>query len=619
MCGKVARATKSPVASDSGNAHPPEPGLPGSVGAPQKEIRAGLASEATLAILRSGQPLNREDNLGAAPAASPLDQGTATDLSGGRLEPPALLAPGDHIDRYEIREVLGSGGMGVVYRAHDPDLDRDVAIKLLRTPASGSSDSKDTASEQRLLREARAMAKLVHPNLVTVFDVGTSEGRVFVAMEYIAGQTLKQWIKSQDLPWRVRLDAVLAAGRGVAKAHSVDVVHRDLKPDNIMVSDEGVAMVADFGLARSAGDEDPVVDHARPRDPLLVQLTSTGALLGTPAYMSPEQFLGQSADSRSDQFSFAVVAYWALWGKRPFAGEEVDDLASAVMLGRVGSPPANSDVPAAILPVLSRALRTRAEDRFPSMNELLAALERAASSSRRRLWVGVAALAAVAVLVGVAGYLVSSRGQDSHDRPRQVAAGPRIIHLSDDDGPDPVALLEWLTFAETTWDGIGEVLGEDVQAAIKRRILLELSDSLRRDHEAEIALVESDIAEAVAIARELHGGEQAITLGRGPLPETAEYGELGPVIAMRVAAEHSKDVDGCIEAIAAKLESRERGVVLTMEIGEDGRVTTATTPLPGRFARELADCIARRATTWKFPRPQGRRTVKVTVPLKRGE
>ena len=560
--------------------------------------------------------MKREDNS----AGSPLDQGTATDPSGGRLEPPALLAIGDHIDRYEIREVLGSGGMGVVYRAHDPDLDRDVAIKLLRTPASGSSDSKDTASEQRLLREARAMARLVHPNLVTVFDVGTSEGRVFVAMEYIAGQTLKQWIQSEDLPWRVRLEAVLAAGRGVAKAHSVDVVHRDLKPDNIMVSNEGVAMVADFGLARSAGDEDPIVDRDRPRDPLLVQLTSTGALLGTPAYMSPEQFLGQPADSRSDQFSFAVVAYWALWGQRPFAGEEVDDLAAAVMLGRVDEPPATSDVPAAILPVLRRAMRTRAEDRYPSMSDLLAALERAAASPRRRTWPVAAALVAAVALAGAAAYLLwSSTDEEPPDRSRQVAAAPRLIHVPDSDGPDPAALLEWLVFAETAWDGIGEVLGEDVQVAIKRRILLELGDSLREDQEIEIAAVESEIARAVAIARELHRGDEVITLGGGPLPESAEYDQLGSVIAMRVAADHHDDVDACIDAISRKLETPMRGLVMSIEIDADGRPTAATTPLPGKSAHALAACIASRAADWQFPRPHDRRAVKVTLPLKRGQ
>ncbi|HEY0097284.1 MAG TPA: serine/threonine-protein kinase, partial [Archangium sp.] len=240
-------------------------------------------------------------------------------------EAPAL-GRGTPLDRYVVLDPLGEGGMGMVYAAYDSVLDRKVALKLLPPgDADAGPEATSGSGRARLLREAQAMARLSHPNVVAVYDVHQHEAQVFMAMELVDGQTLLQWEREQPRGWRELLTAFLAAGRGLAAAHAAGLVHRDFKPTNVLVGKDGRVRVTDFGLARPhnapaelgadtpAPDTGPVKGHSL----LELNLTQRGAVRGTPAYMAPEQFRGATADVRSDQFSFAVSLWEALHGERP--------------------------------------------------------------------------------------------------------------------------------------------------------------------------------------------------------------------------------------------------------------------------------------------------------------
>src|SRR4051812_12479072 len=355
----------------------------------------------------------------------------------------ATLARGASIGRYVVLGLVGRGGMGEVYAAYDPELDRKGAVKLLRVkPGAGVSL---TEGRQRTLREAQAIARLSHPNVVVVYDVGTFEEKVFIAMEFVEGHTAGFWAQSQNRTWQETLKVYLAAGRGLAAAHEKGLVHRDFKPDNVMVSRDGQVRVMDFGLARQA--EKPVATNggagakmvavaeggvvttqrlpaplAEPGAPVapldgstLVlssvsgdhrppefeasttamfdqRLTRTGAMMGTPAYMAPEQFRGRATDARSDQFAFCVALYEALYGERPFGGNTLMALTTNVVNGRIREMPSNADVPPWIRKILLRGLRVNADERFASMDELLEALGKNPAVARRRLLVATSAM-----------------------------------------------------------------------------------------------------------------------------------------------------------------------------------------------------------------------------------
>ena len=314
--------------------------------------------------------------------------------------PGSGLARGATIGRYTIIRRLGAGGMGVVYLAFDPELDRRVAVKLLQTDAA-SAGSEGPA---RLVREAQVMAKLSHPNVITVFDVGTFGTDVFVAMEYVKGTTLRDWGKKERRSPAETIAICVQSGRGLAAAHRQGILHRDFKPENILVDDQGRARVLDFGLARSGGDEPTGTGRFELDDTLVgrrssVSLPETqlGAVVGTPAYMAPEQLRSMPIDARSDQFAFCITVFEALYGRRPFPGDDVIALVTAMEEGRV-SVPAQTGVPRAVLPVLTKGLAYAPDARWRSMDELLAALERAAASSGRRR---TALLLVLGALLGV--------------------------------------------------------------------------------------------------------------------------------------------------------------------------------------------------------------------------
>jgi WD40 repeat protein/predicted Ser/Thr protein kinase len=303
------------------------------------------------------------------------------------------------IGRFTIVRELGAGGMGVVYVAYDEQLDRRVAVKLLR----GASPSSDASL--RLGREAQAMARLQHPHVVTVHEVGTFEGQVFVAMEFVDGQDLRGWLRSESRTWREIIDVFRQAGEGLAAAHDGGIVHRDFKPDNVLVGKDGRVRVADFGLAHAfdapmEATRDPELTSSQSGRRLHVSLTRTGAIMGTPAYMPPEQFAGQRTDARSDQFSFCVALWEGLYGRRPFAGQNLAALSLAISEGRIDPPRADSDVPTWITAILTRGLSPKPDDRWPSMRELLDAIGRDPSARRRRLVLGFGLGGSALALVG---------------------------------------------------------------------------------------------------------------------------------------------------------------------------------------------------------------------------
>ncbi|MDX2089143.1 MAG: serine/threonine-protein kinase [Kofleriaceae bacterium] len=318
----------------------------------------------------------------------------------GYAEPPSIrTAPASPpmpatVGRFAITGKLGQGGMGVVYRGRDPTLARDVAIKLV------TGAGKD--AHARLVREAHAMARVAHPHVVPVYEVGTEGEQIFVAMELVEGTTLSVWLRAEPRPWRTVVRHLVDAGRGLAAAHRAGILHRDFKPENILIGDDGRARVIDFGLARDAGTGG--ADGALFGD----GLTRQGAVAGTPGYMSPEHFAG-ALTPLSDQWSFAATAYVALFGHMPFAGDTIADLRAAVTEGTPRLPALGS-VPPLVADAVLRGLQPDPEDRFPSLDELLGQLEAvladpqtdAAASRRQRqkLAIGVALLGVINFLAG---------------------------------------------------------------------------------------------------------------------------------------------------------------------------------------------------------------------------
>ncbi|WP_224244383.1 serine/threonine-protein kinase [Hyalangium gracile] len=348
-----------------------------------------------------------------------------------------VLERGTRIERYLILKPVGQGGIGVVYAAYDPELDRKVALKLLR-PDKHSPGVSDAAAG--LLREAQAMARVSHPNVIAVHDVGTVDGRVFIAMEFIQGQNLHDWVRQKPPPTpREVLRVFSQAGQGLLAAHRAGLVHRDFKPGNVLLGQSGRVYVTDFGLARltslASDDEDtqPLEAEALDRESALAlasTLTQTGLVRGTPHYMPPEQYLGIGVDARSDQFSFCASLFWALYRTHAVEPKRMVEAAkeaarrqseaSAGMEswrllphGTAREPPANSHVPARVRRALERGLSLNPEDRFPSMEALLEELAWEQRQGNRR-----GALAALGLLTAA----TAGTGLYFH-RQSQVCAG----------------------------------------------------------------------------------------------------------------------------------------------------------------------------------------------------
>ena len=287
------------------------------------------------------------------------------------------LAAGETVGRYVVRDEIGAGGMGVVYLADDPELERRVALKLILPPRNRETHTTEGAA--RLLREAQALAKFSHPNVIRVFDVGSDSGRVFIAMEFVQGPTLNRWIALNEPSVAEVLAQFVAAGRGLAAAHAIGIVHRDFKPSNVIVADDGRTRVLDFGLATPTGhssmahrSESGLGDGVDDYDP---RVTATGMAMGSPAYMAPEQHHGDALDARSDQFSFCVALWEGLYGTRLFPGQSVGSLLAKKLGQEYPDLPADKSVPARVHRAMLRGLQPDPDRRHPSMAELLQELE----------------------------------------------------------------------------------------------------------------------------------------------------------------------------------------------------------------------------------------------------
>ncbi len=302
------------------------------------------------------------------------------------------------IGRFTVLETVGSGGMGVVYAAYDQQLDRRVAVKLLRS----SREEDASVGKGRLLREAQALAKLSHPNVVQIYEVGTFDDRVFLAMEFLSGETLRSWLLDGPHPWRETLEHFVQAGHGLAAAHREGIIHRDFKPANLLLGADGRVRVVDFGLARSAERmriREPDSSDALDEQAFSVELTQTGEIMGTPAYMSPEQARHDEVDARSDQYSFCASLYEGLFGRRPHAGRGTAEVLLAVAEGAVTPPPRGTKVPARIVRAVMRGLSMNPAHRFSSMEELLSELAEKRSWRLRVVGGGVVVAAGLGMML----------------------------------------------------------------------------------------------------------------------------------------------------------------------------------------------------------------------------
>ncbi len=328
------------------------------------------------------------------------------------------LHPGSRVGRYLIIEKLGEGGMGIVYKAYDPDLDRRIALKVLRSKRR--KKKRGARATARLIREAQALAQLSHPNVVAAYDVGTLGADIYVAMELVEGQSLHQWQKNSKPSQEEIIQVMMAAGRGIAAAHRAGIVHRDIKPDNIVRGNDGRVRVVDFGLARALAYPDSTDhqhdwkstplsssrDSLHTEDPdsqtfpsettwsedsrLRAPLTVEGSVIGTPGYMAPEQYLSVELDEYSDQYSFCASLFRLLYGRRPHAGKSPKEIKILTTSGQIENPH-DPAVPAWLRKIVMRGLALRKQDRFASMEALLQALDKNPRRRRRR-WLSMAAV-----------------------------------------------------------------------------------------------------------------------------------------------------------------------------------------------------------------------------------
>ena len=344
--------------------------------------------------------------------------------------------------RYALLRSVGAGGMGAVYEAYDDALGRKVAIKLLRADLLDPELREDYSA--RLLREARLLAAVYHPNVLNVYDVGVWRDQVFMAIQFVEGTTLSDWIAEATPSWRAILEVHLAVGGGLAEAHRVGLIHRDIKPDNILIDATGRAWLADFGLARAIGPDVQIADadarsSAEHLDEAALEhsaITRSGAVVGTPAYMSPEQHRGDEVDERTDQFSLCAALFESLYDERPFAGRTWRELREAVCGGEIAPRPTlgrAKEVPPSLYPVLARGMSARVEDRYSGLPELLEALREAADAppwwrrGARVVGVGAAfvvgaSLIAALTLVVAATALLNMESPEGGEADAEVAA-----------------------------------------------------------------------------------------------------------------------------------------------------------------------------------------------------
>jgi serine/threonine protein kinase/tetratricopeptide (TPR) repeat protein len=519
--------------------------------------RSGGASETLGSTLDADQPRRGVPD-------GPLDRGTA-------------------LGRYVILDRIGQGAMGMVYAAFDPALDRKIALKVLRAGREVSTEARD-----RLVREARAMARLDHPNVVTVHDVGTVDARVFVAMEFVEGSTLREWLRAVPRSWRQIVDAFVQAGEGLAAAHAVGLVHRDFKPDNVMVSEAAAGglrvRVMDFGLAHVtlASSDDftataEVPTAFEPDDESTRSLTRTGAMLGTPAYMAPEQFARSAATASSDQFAFCVALHEALYGQPPFVGDTLPSLAVAVATGTRRATP-TVRVPRAIAAVLDRGLLVDAGERWPDMGALLGRLRSATAKPRWGTYVAAASIVAGAA-VGMATMRDEPPCRASSDVPGGVWSEPHKAELAQ------AIDATGVPFAAQSWSLLRDRFDAWTSAWLQGRLDACLATHVR--HEQSEAMLDRRIA---CLDRRLHEARGVLELvAAGDGDDVARIPELLATLGDPTAC---SDVDALAVAVPMPSDPHAREAIVAL----DGRIARATAGLvtqhPPALLPEIEQIVA---------------------------
>ncbi len=328
--------------------------------------------------------------------------------------PAQKVGRGTMLGRYVVTGNIGAGAMGVVYAAYDPELDRQVAIKLL------SPRIVHVEGSARLQREAQVLARLSHPNVVAVYDVGEFSGQLFIAMELVSGQTLSAWLRTAPRRWDAILDVFMQVGAGLQAAHDAEIIHRDFKPDNALIDTAGRVRVMDFGLAVTAPQPvaEPVekanADMAASPNPELLLYTDSGALIGTPYYMAPEQLLGRPASVQSDVYAFCVSLFEGLYGMRPFAAADLRSLRQQKEQTLVRTPPAHvaRRVPTWLRRIILRGLSADSAARFPSVAAVLAEL-RLRRRRLRTLSIGGLSLGVLALVIGITFFYTRAKTADA--------------------------------------------------------------------------------------------------------------------------------------------------------------------------------------------------------------
>ncbi|MEM6993341.1 MAG: serine/threonine-protein kinase [Myxococcota bacterium] len=498
----------------------------------QSSEDAGRFEEAQTDVVEVHADIGRG---GTAPslAATAPPEGSAT-----------RLPPGTRVGRYLVLGHIGSGGLGDVYAAFDSELDRKVAIKLLKPDAHDKALGDPT---QRLLREAQALAKLRHPNVVTVFDVGTFRDEVFVAMEFVEGRTVTAWLRETNPGWEQIRDVYLLAGEGLAAAHAAGLVHRDFKLDNVIVGNDGHVTVLDFGLARAIGRVDsgdigtmPIPLSAAsmnaPMNSLLDRdVTKASLVLGTPPYMSPELLTGEPASGSTDQFAFCVALFKGLHRRLPFVATTLAEHYDAVTAGRISTGPDDSGVPGWLRKVVERGLEPDPRRRFASMDALLFAL--VADRRRRRRRLVYLAIFVPLLSVGVAAAAIATRPEPTQteraltlelaEQARAAAANGYYV-FPPSDAPDTPTALTKVVELESLDGAIskeGKRVGKDLRS--------ELSEALARlgdryyDRPGGPAFAADFYAAAILFNPDHARARERVNLTPGQLSEWARRAQQG--------------------------------------------------------------------------------------------
>ncbi|MEM7151345.1 MAG: serine/threonine-protein kinase [Myxococcota bacterium] len=562
---------------------------------PSEREDVGLAD--TVSPPSTAVDFTRDDGPVPAGGDAPQHEVTGPERPSAARRPASVVVNegdiGSTLGRYVVLGTLGKGGMGTVYKAFDPSLDRQVAVKVLRRRDGQGRHTK------RLMREAQALAQLSHPNVVQVYEVGEVSGRAFVAMELVDGMDLRQWVDREPRPtWRQCIEVYLQAGQGLAAAHARGLVHRDFKPSNAVVDDQGRARVLDFGLVREATDTSTDADRT-PNDSEEAAattgrlgwdapLTRAGFVMGTPAYMPLEQMAGETVDARGDQFSFCVALFEALYGQRPFEGLAIRQLRDAIAKGEIRPVPRESTVSPRVRRALVKGLSARRNDRFPSMTELLDELQAAVTPSTHR-WLGLS----LAVGVGVAGLVFGYRA-GSDESEQCTGARQRLAEVWDE--PTRARVRESmvaveLPYAEDTWGRVDRQLEDYASAWAEQHTetceatrvtgaqterIMELRmaclDERRTGLQATVQVLADADPKAV---------EKAVGLVKG-LPRLARCEDLA---ALQAAVPPPEDLE-----VAAQVTEQRRRLTELRVMGRAGRHATALKRVEGVVER--ADALA---------------------------